>query len=215
MGEREFLERELAIKYDLFPLSIDKDTGSSKYFTLIAKKDFADVKAGDTGGTISRDVILSHDSDAWVYPNAVVDGEVVILGDSKIKGFTNIKAKKRLTIYNSTIEDSDIKTKHKLEIENSRINNGIIKSKHDFECLDPDEGTTAYIDKNKKLMMINDGFDKPYDLQLGLILINYSNKFDDILETAIKFKNKHRHIGVLSKMKKHIINRNLKEIKGE
>ena len=98
MSEREFLEKRLGIKYDLFPLSIDKDSGKSNYFLLIAKKDFADVKAGDVGGTISKDVILSHDSNAWVYPNSVVEGNVVILGDSKIKGFTKIKSKKRLTI---------------------------------------------------------------------------------------------------------------------
>lgn len=195
MSEKEFLEKDLGLKYDLVPLS--PEPNKSEYFMIVAKKDFGDVKSGDTGGIIGKNVVLSHDGECWVYNDSVVDGNVVILGDSKIKGDTFIRSKKRLTIFNSTIEDSMIKLKTKTNMEYCRIMNGCIENSKDFISLDPDESMTAYVDRDKKqLVLITDGCEYPYELQLGLCLINYSNRFDKILKDVIKFKNKHVNINL-------------------
>ena len=206
MSEKEFLEKDLGLKYDLVPLS--PEPNKSEYFMLLALRDFGDVKANDTGGIISKNVVLSHDGNCWVYNDAVVDGDVVILGDTTIKGDTFIKSKNRLTIFNSQIEDSIIKLKSKTDIEYCKITNGEINKKKDFTCLDPDESMTAYVGRNGQLLLITDGSEIPMELQLGLCMVNYSNRFDKILKDAITFKNKHVKVN----LKRIVFKRNKHEV---
>ena len=48
--------------------------------------DFGDVKAGDLGGYIEKEVNLSHDGDAWVSGNARVYGNARVFGDARVSG---------------------------------------------------------------------------------------------------------------------------------
>ena len=55
-------------------------------YRIKATKDFADVKAGDTGGFIESVNNLSQDGDAWVYGYAEVYGNAKVYGDAKVCG---------------------------------------------------------------------------------------------------------------------------------
>ena len=191
-------ENETGIKYELIPLSPE----NSEYFMLLAKRNFGDVKAGDTGGIISKKVVLSHDGESWVYPECVVDGNVIILGDTKIIGDSYIKSSKPLNIFNTLIDDTIIKISVKMDIDYCIIVNGYIRHKKDIKSLDCDEYITAYTGINGELLMMKDGFEKPYELQVALSVINYSKRFDNILSKAINFKNRHRSLKLFKKTTK-------------
>ena len=67
-------------KYELIPS--DKEG----LFRIKALKDFNDVKKGDIGGYIQSEKNLSQYDDCWIYGNAIVRDETVVMGDAKVCG---------------------------------------------------------------------------------------------------------------------------------
>lgn len=55
-------------------------------YRIRAVKDFADVKAGDLGGWIEKEVNLSQADDAWVYDYAKVYGRAMIFDNANVYG---------------------------------------------------------------------------------------------------------------------------------
>lgn len=55
-------------------------------YRIWAVKDFADVKAGDLGGWIEKEVNLSQADDAWVYDYAKVYGRARVFDNAKVYG---------------------------------------------------------------------------------------------------------------------------------
>lgn len=56
-----------------------------------ALRDFGDVKAGDKGGWIESENILSHYHDCWVYDDARVYGSAEVCGDARVGGDARVK----------------------------------------------------------------------------------------------------------------------------
>lgn len=55
-----------------------------KLYRIKALKDFGDVKKGDLGGWIRKEQNLTHRGDCWVYNNAKVYGNALILRNARI-----------------------------------------------------------------------------------------------------------------------------------
>ena len=188
MSEKEFLEKTLGIKYELIPCE-------KGLFVLKAKKDFADVKKGDLGGLVSKEVIISQNDDSWVYPEACVSGNVTICENTTIGECTMIVAKKKshINIANSIIDHSLIVSSRDMKIEFCTLKYADITRQSDFMSLDYDENVTAYIgtDNKHSLLLCKDGYDKPVNLFAGLCMLDYSNNYDTIMQKAVEFKKKH------------------------
>jgi len=74
-------------KYEI--LIDDKITHISNGITLYrikALRDFGDVKAGDLGGFIQKEVNLSHDGNCWIYGHAKVFDNAKIINDAVVEG---------------------------------------------------------------------------------------------------------------------------------
>ena len=56
------------------------------FYRIKAKKDFADVKKGDVGGWLEKEVNVNQSGDAWVYGNAWVSGNARVYGDAQVSG---------------------------------------------------------------------------------------------------------------------------------
>ena len=67
-------------KYELIPS--DKEG----LFRVKALRDFNDVKKGDIGGYVECEKNLSQLGDCWIYGNAIVRDETVVMGDAKVCG---------------------------------------------------------------------------------------------------------------------------------
>ena len=72
------------MKYELTKETIT--TFERTLYRIKATKDFADVKAGETGGFIESVNNLSQNGNAWVYGNAEVYGNAMVCGDAKVCG---------------------------------------------------------------------------------------------------------------------------------
>lgn len=83
--------------------------GNTKLRQLIALRDFGDVKAGDRGGYIGKNVNLDKTDESWIYPDSVVIGNYSISGNSIIKSSTiDERSNLYYHITESTIIDSII-----------------------------------------------------------------------------------------------------------
>lgn len=51
---------------------------------IVALKDFSDVKKGDLGGFIEKEINLSHDGNCWIYNNAKAFNNAKVYGDAVI-----------------------------------------------------------------------------------------------------------------------------------
>ena len=51
---------------------------------IIALRDFGEVKKGDLGGFIEKESNLSHNSNCWIYNDAVVRGDAIVYGNAKV-----------------------------------------------------------------------------------------------------------------------------------
>lgn len=99
------LRRGDGMKYELLPEN-DK-------YRLRALKSFADVKAGDLGGLVSRASNLSQDGNCWVYYDSRA------LNDAKVQGNAVVRGTAR--IYNSAV----IKDQAVLE-GNARVGGNVV-----------------------------------------------------------------------------------------
>lgn len=50
------------------------------------------VKAGEKGGFVESDMNLSQEGNGWIYPNACVSGDTLIVGDTYIFGLADFYA---------------------------------------------------------------------------------------------------------------------------
>ena len=56
------------------------------YYRVKALKDFSDVKKGDLGGYVRNEVTLSQYGKSWVYDDAEIQGDCLIMEDAVVKG---------------------------------------------------------------------------------------------------------------------------------
>lgn len=59
-------------------------------YRIRALKDFDDVKTGDLGGFIEKEVNLSHDGNCWVYDKACVYGHARVFADAHIYDYAHV-----------------------------------------------------------------------------------------------------------------------------
>ena len=69
-------------KYELIPSDIEG------LFRIKALKDFNDVKKGDIGGYIQSENNLSQLDDCWIYDNAVVRDNQILVMSKKLENFS-------------------------------------------------------------------------------------------------------------------------------
>ena len=109
------------LKYILTQESIQ--FGDSTLYRIKALKDFGDVKAGDLGGYIEKELNLSQEGKCWVHSeakvchyawvrdNAVISDNAWVSGNAKVRG-NAIATKKVITfmnIYMLTMTDNHIR----------------------------------------------------------------------------------------------------------
>lgn len=63
----------------------------SKAYRIYALKSFNDVKKGDKGGLISREINLSHYGNCWIYQGSKVTGHSYISHNAEIRGESRIE----------------------------------------------------------------------------------------------------------------------------
>jgi hypothetical protein len=71
--------------------------GLSPVFRIRAVRDFGDVKSGDYGGLVASEDNLSHDGQAWVYDEAVVDDCAGVSGDAQVRNKARILNRAEVT----------------------------------------------------------------------------------------------------------------------
>ena len=76
-------------KYELVPTDRLCWKGLLLY-RIRALKDFADVKAGDLGGYIQNEDMLSQIGNCWIYDDAKVFGLAVVKEDATVRGDSEI-----------------------------------------------------------------------------------------------------------------------------
>nr|WP_139413270.1 hypothetical protein [Bartonella mastomydis] len=59
-------------------------------YRIRALKDFDDVKKGNLGGFIEKEVNLSHDGNCWVYDEACVYGHARVYENAKIRHYSQV-----------------------------------------------------------------------------------------------------------------------------
>ena len=96
-------------KFKLIPDDTITVWGRTLY-RIEALKDFSDVKKGDKGGFIEKEVNLDFTDDSWIYDNSIVRNNSKICDNSKIRHKANIDSSviKNSDIINSTIKYSNI-----------------------------------------------------------------------------------------------------------
>lgn len=52
---------------------------------VVAVRDFGSVRAGDVGGFLEYDGMLSHKGNCWIYDDALVTGGARVVGDAQIR----------------------------------------------------------------------------------------------------------------------------------
>ena len=65
-------------------ITYDSELASHVLHRIRALKDFGNVKKGDIGGWIEKEANLSQEGDCWIYNNAAVYDEAMILGNAKV-----------------------------------------------------------------------------------------------------------------------------------
>ena len=86
-------------KYELIPS--DKEG----LYRIKALKDFYDVKKGDIGGYIQSENNLSQLGDCWIYDNAKVYGNAVVVGNAKVCDYARVHNNARV-FGNAIIRDN-------------------------------------------------------------------------------------------------------------
>jgi UDP-3-O-[3-hydroxymyristoyl] glucosamine N-acyltransferase len=71
-------------KYELTDETLVVD--GHKLYRIKALRSFSDVKKGDLGGYVKREINLSHNGDCWVSGNAKVFGNAIVYGNAKVHG---------------------------------------------------------------------------------------------------------------------------------
>ena len=109
-------------KYELIPS--DKEG----LFSIKALKDFNNVKKGDIGGYIQSEKNLSQYDDCWIYGNAIVRDETVVMGDAKVCGnarvYDNAKVCGNARVYdNVQISDNVVVMGNARVCGNARVRN--------------------------------------------------------------------------------------------
>lgn len=73
----------MSFKYEI--TSEELVYGGLKLHRIRALRDFGDVRKGDLGGFIEREMNLWHTGDCWIYSDACVYGNVRIRGAMKVR----------------------------------------------------------------------------------------------------------------------------------
>ena len=140
---------------------ISKTFRGKTIYRIEALKDFADVKIGDLGGWVERELNLSDKGNCWIYDNSIIGGfanvcdHAEIGGNSKIKDNVTIGDKTKTTDYVIIKDDATISANIIL------MDNVIIKS--DFALLLTDN----------KLIRLGGEIELSETLYWGDDLINY------------------------------------------
>jgi NDP-sugar pyrophosphorylase family protein len=83
-------------KYELTNESVVM-SGDTLAYRIRALRDFSDVRKGDLGGYVENEDNLSHDGDCWVYDDARVSKNAVVIDDAKIMDYVWISEDARVT----------------------------------------------------------------------------------------------------------------------
>ena len=73
---------EFIMKYEMIP--------ENGMFRIKALQDFGNIKKGDLGGLIEKEINLSQEGDCWVSRNAKVFGNAVLHGNAKVFGTAEV-----------------------------------------------------------------------------------------------------------------------------
>ena len=126
------------VKYELLPS--DKTINYVSLHRIRALTNFGDVKEGDIGGYVQDRDNLDHNTNAWIYDDAVVMDASFITKDAKIKDTTFVYGTSKIdgkitingnaTINNSTIFDTNSSVFHFCGYSKSIVRNVKILSKN-------------------------------------------------------------------------------------
>lgn len=105
-----------------------------KLYRIQALKDFAEVKAGDTGGFVAKESNLSQYGNAWVSDDAQVYGNAWVCGNAWVSGNAQVYGNARVS------DDARVSSNRHY------LNLGPIGSRDGY--------TTIYRDKNKKAIVV-------------------------------------------------------------
>ena len=100
-------------KYELIP------SNREGFYRVKALRDFNDVKKGDIGGYVEGENNLSQDGNCWIYDNAVVRGDAVVIGkaivcdNARIRGNAIVRDNARVLVNarvfgNAIIQDNAV-----------------------------------------------------------------------------------------------------------
>lgn len=79
----------------------------TKLYRIKALKDFGDVKKGELGGFIEKEVNLAQEGDCWVYDRAIVKNKARIFDNVRIKNRAVVKDNAKIS-YDAQILDSAV-----------------------------------------------------------------------------------------------------------
>lgn len=83
-----------------------QNIGTNTLYRIKAVKDFGDVKKGDLGGWIERELNLSHNGNCWVYDQSKIYGKAAVVHDAKV--FNNSSVYFNATIANCGLVNNSI-----------------------------------------------------------------------------------------------------------
>lgn len=69
---------------------------TKQYHRIRARKDFLDIKAGDSGGWIEREENLSQEGNAWICDDAKAGANAQVKGNAMIDGFAHVDGNARV-----------------------------------------------------------------------------------------------------------------------
>ncbi len=109
-------------KYKILKDRSDTLYDGTKVYQIQALKDFGNVKKGDLGGWIEKESNLSQDGDCWVYHDAMIRDNAVVLDNAMVRD-TAVVCDDTIVRDNAVVRNSSIVKDNAVVKDNALISN--------------------------------------------------------------------------------------------